>query len=100
MPINLYFFHIYFYLHKCKQLLSKLGSRPSSAQEPFAVGKEKGERPPGSGSGPSFPLGIDSQTQKNLGSLLTHLWHLRTLKRSVQVSLTPPGSPPGPPRFN
>lgn len=30
MPINLYFFHIYFYLHKCKQLLSKLGDRPGT----------------------------------------------------------------------
>lgn len=37
MPINLYFFHIYFYLHKCKQFLSKLGARPGTWLSPREI---------------------------------------------------------------
>lgn len=60
MPINLYFFHFYFYLHKCKQFLSKLGARPGTWFSPKKIycRGQNSQKSPKNGNMPP-PINID-----------------------------------------
>lgn len=96
MPINLYFFHIYFYLHKCKQLLSKLGDRPGtwlSLRKICSKGWKSQmplwkSRSPKSGNGP-LPTISFSQTI-NIGVCFLCTYSNCMFKRDIQIPISFP----------